>query len=384
MNKIKVLHLVESLDDFYGGPAKSIPLLCSSINSNIFNVEIHSVRGKEADTNYFCEKYSVRWMQHKYVFFRSFSLSISMFVYIFKIVVANRRVIIHTHNFWNFVPMLAYFLKIFFRNKVVLVISLRGNISREQTKKKIVWALFQKNMIKIADSIHVTNLKDYNNIIYLNSNVQHIPNGLLEQEKLILDNDCNKIFKPKNKKKYFLYVARIHADKGLHYLIDAWIDLSKNYLDWDLVVVGHVYDDEYFANLNSLVNSNNLSDRFHFLGSLKPFEVECAYVASDVFVLPTCGENFGLSIAEALSFGLPVITTNKTPWSSISKNNAGYIINLTFEELRCKMLEIISLSSSDLKLMRSQAIKVSKKIPSWREVGALTTKNYQKLTDESV
>ena len=69
------------------------------------------------------------------------------------------------------------------------------------------------------------------------------------------------------------------------------------------------------------------------------------YTQASLFVLPSYGENFGISIAEALSCSVPVITTNKTPWEDINMYNCGWYIdssidalNEAFEELQ-KLLE---------------------------------------------
>ena len=57
------------------------------------------------------------------------------------------------------------------------------------------------------------------------------------------------------------------------------------------------------------------------------------YTSSDLFVLPTHSENFGLVIAESLVHGLPVITTQNTPWLDINKKKCGWCIKLTIKKL---------------------------------------------------
>ena len=51
--------------------------------------------------------------------------------------------------------------------------------------------------------------------------------------------------------------------------------------------------------------------------------------ASDLFVLPSYSENFGMSIAEAMAAKLPVITTHGTPWQEIERYNAGWWVELS-------------------------------------------------------
>ena len=49
------------------------------------------------------------------------------------------------------------------------------------------------------------------------------------------------------------------------------------------------------------------------------------YKYSDILILPTYSENFGLVVAEALNSSLPAITTNYTPWVDF-KNKGCWII----------------------------------------------------------
>jgi glycosyltransferase involved in cell wall biosynthesis len=50
----------------------------------------------------------------------------------------------------------------------------------------------------------------------------------------------------------------------------------------------------------------------------------------DFFVLPTIGENFGYVFLEALAAGCPLITSDRTPWTTLRKTHwLGYFIGRT-------------------------------------------------------
>lgn len=108
------------------------------------------------------------------------------------------------------------------------------------------------------------------------------------------------------------YLARMYQDKGLHTLIDAFIQLRKDneYNDVKLKIAGVVLpQDETFVNeqKNKLLKAGLINDvSFHpnisreekiqFLESLMVFSVPALY-----------GEAFGLYVLEALAAGVPVV-----------------------------------------------------------------------------
>ena len=70
--------------------------------------------------------------------------------------------------------------------------------------------------------------------------------------------------------------------------------------------------------------------------------------SASAFILPSYSESFGIGVAEAMSFGLPVITTTKTPWSIVRKKNYGWIIKPNIKELKYTLNELFASSENKL------------------------------------
>lgn len=92
-------------------------------------------------------------------------------------------------------------------------------------------------------------------------------------------------------KKVVLFVGRFVPKKGFDKLMGASDDL------YQLV----------FAGGTAPAGSDS---RITFLGKLTQQELALVYQAADIFILPSEGEGFPLSVQEAMSSGLPIITTN--------------------------------------------------------------------------
>jgi glycosyltransferase involved in cell wall biosynthesis len=135
----------------------------------------------------------------------------------------------------------------------------------------------------------------------------------------------------RERRRTMLFVSRIHPKKGIPFLLRAWRHLERRFRDWDLVVAG---PDErgHLAEMQKLACELDL-ERVRFPGPAHGEHKQTLYRRADLFVLPTHSENFGMVIAEALSFGVPVITTTGTPWQELERRGCGWWIELSERNL---------------------------------------------------
>lgn len=122
----------------------------------------------------------------------------------------------------------------------------------------------------------------------------------------------------------FLYLGRLHPIKGLDALIAACGILDRNggMEPWSLTIAGSAPDD-YGRRLQDDVTTRGLSHRVHFVGEVLGEEKRKLLVETDVLLLPSRAESFGMVVAEALAHGIPVIASRGTPWSDLEKVGCG-------------------------------------------------------------
>lgn len=101
-----------------------------------------------------------------------------------------------------------------------------------------------------------------------------------------------------------LYTARLAPAKNPTGLLQAWSLLHRELSDCELVLVG---DGPLRQELVELIDQLGLSDSVQLIGYQQ--DVVPWYQAADVFVLPSHHEGLSNSLLEALSCGLPVVST---------------------------------------------------------------------------
>jgi glycosyltransferase involved in cell wall biosynthesis len=98
-----------------------------------------------------------------------------------------------------------------------------------------------------------------------------------------------------------------------------------------------------------------------FTGELDAVNKWIALRAAELFVMPSDFENFGSSIVEAMSCGIPIITTTGTPWKELPSARAGWCVEATVPALSLALCESFAMTSEKLKSMGKSAADIAKK-----------------------
>ncbi len=202
-----------------------------------------------------------------------------------------------------------------------VVWSARGSLQRwEHTRRR--------NLKEIWERACITILQGHPYVIHATSpeegqaaqkqipgvNVVEIPNGVDIPKTL-----PERSWKPEGRTR-ILYLGRLDPIKGIENLIDAVALCKTPHLDVALYGSG---DAAYTASIEKRIADKGLSSIVRLAGFAEGSAKSKAFENADICVLPSFSENFGMTVVESLSHGVPVIASKGTPWKELNARRAG-------------------------------------------------------------
>lgn len=116
------------------------------------------------------------------------------------------------------------------------------------------------------------------------------------------------------KDKVITFLGRITMQKGPEYFVEAAAKVLQKAPSTRFVMAG---SEDMMDQMIRLAARRNISDRFHFTGFMKGKQVYEVLKASDVYVMPSVSEPFGISPLEAMQCGVPSIISKQSGCAEI-------------------------------------------------------------------
>jgi len=223
--------------------------------------------------------------------------------------------IVHVEGLWIGIP--GYLAKKILKIPYVVT----GHGSDVYLQSKLLLNLRSKPVLKSADAVIALTenmKKEMENIC--KKNVFVVPNGINLKE-------FENLSKIQNIKKEhrILFVGSLVSIKGIRYLIESMKMIRNKYSNAQLVIVGDGTD-KY--KLEKLVIELDLCNCVSFVGKVPNHKIAQYMIESDIFVLPSLSEGFGIVLLEAMASGLPIVASNVGGIPSLIQNGVnGFLVD---------------------------------------------------------
>jgi glycosyltransferase involved in cell wall biosynthesis len=196
-----------------------------------------------------------------------------------------------------------------------------GALSQKKNKKRIF--IFLLKLLRVSSNVvfHATDKKEEEFIHATFGKkakvvvAQNFSNPILEVDIREKKDDCLKL----------VSVGLISPMKNHLLVLEALRSIEQKVL---YRIYGPVKDESYWMKCREVIAELPPNITVRYEGPVEPSLVRKVLAENHVFILPSKSENFGHAHFEALSSGLPLITSYFTPWNQLSENYAGWNVDI--------------------------------------------------------
>lgn len=235
-------------------------------------------------------------------------------------------------------------------SKKILMIDTPWNGNIKQT----LWSTYFKFCKKkFFDSMWVPGNPQVNYALKLGFKMEDIHNGIYTcNDDIFLKKKQER--KPRNHSRKFIFIGRYIKEKGVEELCNNFIEINSKIDDkWELWCLG-----------NGELWNDRIENKYikHF-GFIQPEDLPDIVYQSDVYVLPSNYEPWGVSLHEMVSMGRPVLVSENVGSSYCFAKNGinGFVFSPKKQnDFKIKMNKMMKLSNEDLDKMGKESVHLSK------------------------
>ncbi len=242
----------------------------------------------------------------------------------------------------------------------------------------------EKNIVATADLIVTSTPEGKRNLIKLYGSVPEkikvIPPGVdldfffpHDKEKARRELDLDSY------RRVVLFAGRLQPFKGLDLLLHAMTNLPNHGTTRLLVVGGNSGDNDELGKMNALTNELGIGNMVDFVGAVEHEKMPLYYNASDICVVPSYHESFGLVAVEALASGIPVLAARVGGLATIVKDGeTGYLFEERSPEALAAYLCLL-MSENEIRQSMANAARQSVMKYDWSSTALRLLTEYKEL-----
>ncbi|MDI9640270.1 glycosyltransferase [Oscillatoria amoena NRMC-F 0135] len=175
-----------------------------------------------------------------------------------------------------------------------------------------------------------------------------------------------------------LFLSRLHYKKRPDLLLQALHQLGSQTTPFHLLLAGSGEPD-YLETLKDLVSGLGLAERTTFTGFVAGEDKDLVLQGSDLFVLPSFSENFGIAVAEAMAAGLPVLIAPEVQIApDIAQAQAGLVVEGTVSAFAEAIAHLLNSQSDRVQLGRN-GVQYAQQHYTWSAIATQLANSYQSL-----
>ena len=343
---MKILHVIPSVGPLRGGTSTAVLGTVNALRTAGIDAEIVTTNDNSSELLNVPLGKKIEYEQVPVYFFSRFSPSISpLREFCFSADLTRwlwqhiqNYDLVEIHSLFSYACSCAGVISR--TKKIPYIINVHGQfspwvINQKRLKKEIYSFLVERGNLNNATAIHCTTVAESQDVI--NFGIQTptftVPLGI---DKVIdipeAKQKLHELYQIPFTTPIILFFSRIHPKKRPDLLLQSLSRLAEQKVEFHLILAG-TGDADYVEYIVELATSLGLKKFITFPGFITDNKA-LFLQGSDIFVLPSFGENFGVAVAEAMAVGLPVVITPDVQISSeIADENAGIIVPGEIEPL---------------------------------------------------
>jgi glycosyltransferase involved in cell wall biosynthesis len=364
-----VTHVVASLGPATGGPSYTVPALTEALARNGQPVEILSCGLTQPPPAAGVTQRSFARVGAGLPVVGRLAISPGLR----GALLAGAGAILHTHGLWQMPPIDA--ARAAAMRGVPLVVAPRGMLAPPALAysprvKRLFGALWQDRALAQAAAFHATAESEYADIraFGLRQPVAILPNGVDVPDLRP---------RPGPPARTVLFLGRLHHKKGIDLLLQAWSGVEAEFPDWRLRIVGPDAGG-HGAEVLRRIAALGLARATLEPALYGPAKWQ-AYADAGLFVLPTRSENFGVTVAESLAAGVPVICTRGAPWQGLREHDCGWWVDVDAPALAAALRQAMTLPDGARQAMGLRGRDWVQRAFSWDRIARDTLDFYRWL-----